>query len=134
MGESSARKDCGQISPITDFEIEDGVFKKYLGDSETVAIPEGAVTSIGNEAFLKCEALTSIYIPNGVTSIGNYAFSECKSLSSIYIPDSATSIGNYTFSGCQSLSSIYIPDSVTSIGNYAFMRAQHFPRFRFRTA
>ena len=26
MGESSARKDYGQISPITDFEIEDGVF------------------------------------------------------------------------------------------------------------
>ena len=111
---------CEPVSPITDFEIENGVLKKYLGKSETVVIPEGVVTSIGNYAFWECKSLTSIYIPNGVTSIGNYAFSECKSLSSIYIPDSATNIGNYTFSGCQSLSSIYIPDSVTSIGNYAF--------------
>ena len=27
--ENATRKDCGQVSPITDFEIEDGVLKEY---------------------------------------------------------------------------------------------------------
>ena len=35
------------------------------------------VTSIGESAFRKCTALTSINIPNSVTSIGESAFSYC---------------------------------------------------------
>ena len=38
------------VSPITDFEIENGVLKEYLGNSETVVIPHG-ITRIGNKAF-----------------------------------------------------------------------------------
>lgn len=96
MGESSARKDCGQISPITDFEIEDGVFKKYLGDSETVAIPDG-VTSIGDNAFWNCSSLISIDIPDSVISIGDEAFFGCDSLESIEVPKSVTHIGRNAF-------------------------------------
>ena len=112
---------CEPVSPITDFEIENGVLKKYLGKSETVVIPEGVVTSIGNDAFWECKSPTSIYIPNGVTSIGNSAFSNCTSLISIHVPDSVISIGNRAFSRCESLESIYIPNSVTSIGDWAFV-------------
>ena len=108
-----------------------------------------AVTGIGENAFLCCESLTSITIPNSVTSIGFGAFGRCSSLTSINIPDSVTSIGYAAFSGCSSLkefkgkfastdsrcliidSSLIafapaglteytIPDSVTSIGVYAF--------------
>ena len=84
--ENSACKDCGQISPIADFEIEDGVFKKYLGNAETVVIPAG-VTSIGNGAFARCESLKSIHIPNGVASIEAFAFYHCSALTSVHIPD-----------------------------------------------
>ena len=78
------------------------------------------VTSIGSSAFILCQSLTSITIPDSVTSIGNYAFYTCTSLTSITIPNSVTSIGFHVFRDCTSLTSITIPDSVTSIGDYAF--------------
>ena len=111
---------CEPISPITDFKIENGVLKKYLGKSETVVIPEGVVTSIGDSAFLDCKSPTSIYIPNGVTSIGEDAFEGCNALTSIHIPNSVTEIGDEAFFGCYALSSIEIPASVEKIGKHAF--------------
>ena len=44
------------------------------------------VTSIDSGAFLGCNKLTSITIPNTVTSIGEAAFSGCGSLESIVLP------------------------------------------------
>ena len=85
----------------------------------SITIPN-SVTSIGMESFLACDALSSITIPNSVTSIGGSAFSYCSSLSSITIPDSVTSIKSYVFQDCTSLTSITIPNSVTSIGYGAF--------------
>jgi hypothetical protein len=42
------------------------------------------VTSIGEQAFYRCEGLTSITIPNTVTSIGSAAFYSCTRLTSVY--------------------------------------------------
>ena len=86
---------------------------------ESITIPEG-VTSIGGSAFQWCSRLKSITIPEGVTSIENMAFDACRGLTSVTIPESVTSIGWSAFEGCSSLKSITIPKSVTSIGWSAF--------------
>ncbi len=98
---------------------------EYQGN---VAIPEKVtfmnrtlkVTSIGDDAFMPCEGLTSVTIPNSVTSIGWCAFTGCSSLTSVTISNSVTSIESEAFSGCSGLTSVTIPNSVTSIGSYAF--------------
>ncbi|MCL2797721.1 MAG: leucine-rich repeat protein [Firmicutes bacterium] len=91
----------------------------------------GYVTGIGDYAFYKFTALTSITIPSSVTSAGRRVFSGCRNLSitwhynpvlgrtslsdyltEVIIPDSVTGIGIYAFDGCANLASVTIPDSV----------------------
>ena len=91
-------------------------YKSYI---KTVSLPDG-LTSIGENAFYRCSALTSVTIPNSLTSIGNQAFSGCSALTSVTIPNSVTSIGNHAFFGCFGLTSVTIGNSVTSIGIQAF--------------
>lgn len=97
----------------------------YTGD---VVIPEEVtimnrtrkVTSIGNSAFVCCNGLTSVTIPNSVTSIGSGAFAACYSLTSVTIPDSVTSLDVEVFAECSNLASVSIGNSVTTIEGSAF--------------
>lgn len=70
------------INNPEDFDIEDGVLKRYKGKDEIVIVPDG-ITSIGEEAFLHCEKLTEITLPDSVTSIENVAFYACKGLKKV---------------------------------------------------
>lgn len=78
------------------------------------------VTAISALAFSRCEALTTVTIPDSVTSIGDNAFEYCESLTSIILPDGITFIGDTMFSYCNSLTTVTIPDSVTYIGDSVF--------------
>ena len=53
-----------------------------------------------------CSSLTNIEIPNSVTTIGNNAFSRCEGLKVVTIPDSVTSIGHSVFKYCPKLTTI----------------------------
>ena len=86
---------------------------------KNISLPDG-VTSIGEQAFISCSALTQITIPNSVTSIGEQAFFYCSALTQVNIPGSVTSIGGGAFYGCSALTQVDIPNSVTSIGSLAF--------------
>lgn len=57
-----------------------------------------------------------VVIEKGVTSIGNDAFGMCYALSEVTIPESVTRIGDTAFSSCTELAELAIPDSVTRIG------------------
>lgn len=57
------------------------------------------VTGIGDVAFARCTAVTSISIPESVVSIGYSAFLNCSGLPSISIPNDITSIGTRAFLG-----------------------------------
>ena len=97
--------------------ITNNAFYKCDGIT-SVTIP-GSVTSIKDGAFGACSGLTSVSIGNGVTSIGS-AFGGCSGLTSVIIPDSVINIGDYAFRGCSGLTSVSIGNGVTSIGRYAF--------------
>ena len=78
------------------------------------------VVAIGREAFLGCNKLTSVTIPDSVTSIGWYAFSGCTGLTSISIPNNVTSIDWFAFAGCTSLSNVTIGNGITNIDASVF--------------
>ena len=82
---------------------------------------DGDITSIGEYAFVWCETLNSITIPNKVASIGLGAFLHCYSLIDVTIPNSVTSIGLGAFQGCENLTSVTIPNSVTSTEGAIFI-------------
>lgn len=95
----------------------------YTGISNALNLPNGYNNQdyeIYKYAFLNCNNITSINIPNSITNIGKYAFSGCNSLTNVTIGKGLTNIGKSAFSGCNSLTSIKIPDSVISIGDYSF--------------
>ena len=71
-------------------------------------------------AFMSCESLTEIVIPDGVINIGYQAFMSCWNLTSVTIPDSVTNIDANAFFDCTSLEHISVPASVTNIGKSAF--------------
>ena len=118
-------------------------------DGKGVMTFDGDVTKIGYQAFLNCDRLTSVTIPDSVTTIGYQAFTLCTSLTEFKgkfasedgrcliidgvlnsfapygltqytIPDSVTEIGEGAFLACTSLKNVTTPDSVTEIGNNAF--------------
>ena len=105
---------------------EDVLFNKdkttlisYRAKETNYTIP-ASVTSIGKNAFGRCETLKSITIPNSVTTIGRYALVNCTSLTSINIPESVTSIEMGAFYGCDSLPSQVKSDIIQRFGKNVF--------------
>lgn len=105
--------------------VDGMIFKKVGGEYTLVDYKKGIVnadipesinsepvTTIGDSAFLNCDSLESVTIPDSVTTIGDSAFFNCDSLQSITIPDSVIVIGDSVFSDCDSLTKITIPESV----------------------
>ncbi|HTB85851.1 MAG TPA: leucine-rich repeat protein [Candidatus Sulfotelmatobacter sp.] len=117
----------------------------YLGAGGAVVLPATInglpVTSIGSNAFLNCNGLTGIKLPNLVTNLGNEAFAGCTSLTNITIPNSTAGSGSFSncvalttvtlsgnitaissseFSGCTALANLQIPAGITNLGDDAF--------------
>ena len=107
------------MSNASDFVIENGVLKKYVGPGGDVAVPEG-VTEIWQRAFDICEPPTNVTLPDSMTEIRERGFSYFKGLTNITLSENVTTIGKHAFEGCENLTGITIPDSVESIGNGAF--------------
>ena len=147
---SGAFKDCEQLK----FNEFDGVL--YLGTLHnpyfalikakdemirSCVVKEGCKL-IASCAFLGCEELVSVEVPDSVAIIGNYVFAKCSKLSTVALPDalekidealfsesgltsinlpkSLKIIGEIAFSECKNLVSVTVPDSVIRIGDSAF--------------
>jgi|GEM_PF-1165682 len=80
-----------------------------------------SVTTIGDQAFYKCNSLTNVSIPNSIKTIGSSSFWECSNLTNLIIPNAVTTIKDYAFYDCRSLTNISIPNNVTEIGEHSFI-------------
>jgi len=123
---------CHKLTEITvspdnpHFFVENGHLidrrtKTLITGCERAPIPaNGNVRKIGESAFIGCDTLTSLTIPDGVHSIEKLAFAYCDKLTSVSIPKSVHSIGEYAFCGCEALLAVMIPWTVLVIGANAF--------------
>lgn len=103
------------------------------------------VITIADRAFMNCEKITQVTIPESIDTIGTYAFGFCTGIESITIPNTVKSIRQNAFSssgiktitlpnnlteipqGMMSstpLTAIDIPETVTKIGSAAFCWCQ----------
>ena len=85
----------------------------------SVSIPD-SVVFVGTSAFDGDTALTSVKIGKGVLAIGNSAFSGNTALPSVKIPGTVKTMGDFAFSGNTALTQLTIGAGVQTIGNYAF--------------
>ena len=91
----------------------------YDSDRITSVVIEEGITSIGDNAFLRCDALTEVSLPESLNRIGAEAFSY-SGLRSVVLPASLMSIESFAFSGCPNLAEVFLPASLTTVGNSAF--------------
>lgn len=68
------------------------------------------VSNINAYAFINCNKLTSVTIPDSVTTIGEYAFMQCTELSSIIlIPTIPPTLGDMAFASVPSTAVFTVP-------------------------
>jgi len=124
-----------------DFDIKDGILRRYSGLAVEIEIPEG-VTEIAATAFKGAKNCEIIKLPESVTAIRAEAFSGCPvqvinipscvttiekfafyrtSVREIVIPEGVSVLGENCFCECYELESVSIPSSCKRIGEYAFM-------------
>ena len=115
------------------FDMNDGPWGTYASKIKNIVIEDG-VTSIGDYAFYRCEAVESIAIGSDVGSIGSYAFSYCFELKNITVNNNNSYYSNdeygVLFNKYKTTLVLYpqgnpresytVPDSVITIGRLAF--------------
>ena len=90
-----------------------------IDENGHAVIPEGT-TRIDDYAFLQCDKLVSVSIPNTVEEIGEGAFGSCKNLISITLPSALKLIDEAAFFGCEKLAGVEIPAGLQRIEARAF--------------
>ena len=74
---------------------------------------EYTVTRIGERAFMSCDSLMSVSLPESIERIEDSAFSSCYELTEVKMPSKANYVGSGAFWHCKKLESIKIPEGVT---------------------
>ena len=84
-----------------------------------LVIPED-VTSVGDNAFARCEGLKSVTFHDNVTYIGSTAFAYCTGLTTVSLPKNMKKLEEYAFSHCSNLATVTVPEGMEDIGFCAF--------------
>ena len=107
------------MSNTSDFIIENGVLKKYVGSGGDVVIPDG-ITAINNSVFQNNTAIKTVLLPDGVRYIYRSVFQNCTNLVSVRIPESVWFIDDSAFEGCTALEEVTLPKTMNQLGNAVF--------------
>lgn len=117
---------CHSIKKISMFEnvkiIEKGAFIE-CENLEEVIMPNSLSNvglGLGQYVFSHCYKLKKINIPQGIKIISKRAFSQCMSLESIVLSNSIKEISTYAFQSCTSLTSVTLSDNIEYISDKAF--------------
>lgn len=110
--------------PATVLSIGDSAFI-YCDALTTVTFAEGSqLKSIGRAAFYGSEHVyprfKEIKIPDSVETIGNGAFYDCRDLERITLPSALQTLSTVTFYNCTALSEVTFPASLKTIESSAF--------------
>jgi uncharacterized repeat protein (TIGR02543 family) len=68
-----------------------------VGSTQTDFVVPASVTSIDGWAFLNCDAIETVTLPDGLTGIGYEAFRDCPNLGTMIIPASVSAMGANVF-------------------------------------
>ena len=79
-----------------------------------IQIPR-TVVCMGNDAFNKCQHLSSVTLPEGLNTIESNCFFGNSVLNQITIPEGTQTIGEAAFAVCRNLHIVSLPDTLTSI-------------------
>lgn len=83
------------------------------------------IVSIGDAAFMGCEALEHIAIPHSVVEIESDTFHICISLKSVKLHDEITQIERHAFRHCDALQKIVLPRNLKYLNSFECCYSLH---------
>ena len=111
-------------------EVEDGTcFITGIGtctDTEIVIpsmLADKPVSGIDDYAFIECNQIVSVVIPDSVTDIQDFAFYNCENLQSVTLGNGVVYIGADAFGSCEALTTVNFGSGLQGIGDSAFANA-----------
>lgn len=113
----------GSVANIT---LKDGTtgiadFAFYGNTAVRTIAGMGSVKYLGTGAFMACESLGAVTMPQNLQEIGDYTFYKCSAIYDADIPSRVTRIGRSAFYGCTGLQKLDLSDTkVESIDAFAF--------------
>lgn len=84
-----------------------------------IKLPDGVII-LEASAFKNCTNLVEVVVSKAPDSIGGDVFRGCTALQSVQLPEGMLTIESGMFNNCNSLEHIVIPEGVTRIGEAAF--------------
>lgn len=103
----SERIDYNKVNGLLYLGNDDNPFHALMSIDDRFTVPSAKIHKgtkvIAGNAFLECNSLKDVTIPDSVVTIGNSAFENCYNLTSVVIPDSVEYFGLDVFNGCDKL-------------------------------
>jgi hypothetical protein len=97
----------------TSFGSDESVIEYFPMNKELINYPAAKtniaglpVTDVAYEAFMGCNNLENITLPESIKTINNTAFCGCDKLTTLTLPESLIRIFGYAFSGCDKLTEL----------------------------